>query len=109
MAIVSLSWSTSGRWVFDNNRELNPTSVYINSTAGSPLDESGKEWTVYEDYNGVIGNFPVTITEKPLPSEVSWSYEDITVQELEALRSSLTALEARVAALEASNSHEVTK
>ena len=109
MAIVSLSWSTSGRWVFDNNRELNPTSVYINSTADSPLDESGKVWEVYEEYHGVIGNFPVTITEKPLPTEVSWSYEDITVQELEALRSSLTALEARVAALEASNSHEVTK
>ena len=109
MAIVSLSWSTSGRWVFDNNRELNPTSVYINSTAGSPLDEIGKEWTVYEESHGVIGNFPVTITEKPLPHEVSWSYEDITVQELEALRSSLTALEARVTALEASNSHEVTK
>ena len=109
MAIVSLSWETSGRWVFDNNRDLNPTSVYINSTAGSPLDESGKEWTVYEESHGVIGNFPVTITEKPLPSEVSWSYEDITVQELESLRSSLTALEARVAALEASNSHEGTK
>ena len=102
MAIVSLSWSTSGRWVFDNNRELNPTSVYINSTADSPLDESGKEWEVYEEYNGVIGNFPVTITEKPLPHEVSWSYEDITVQELAALRSSLTALEARVTALEGS-------
>ena len=102
MAIVSLSWSTSGRWVFDNSRELNPTSVYINSTAGSPLDESGKEWTVYEEYNGVIGNFPVTITERPLPPEVSWSYEDITVQELESLRSSLTALEARVTALEGS-------
>ena len=102
MAIVSLSWSTSGRWLFDNSRELNPTSVYINSTAGSPLDESGKEWTVYEEYNGVIGNFPVTITERPLPPEVSWSYEDITVQELESLRSSLTALEARVTALEGS-------
>ena len=51
----------------------------------------------------------MTITEKPLPSEVSWSYEDIPVQALESLRSSLTALEARVAALEASNSHEVTK
>ena len=103
MAIVSLSWSTSGRWVFDNNRELNPTSVYINSTADSPLDESGKEWTVYEESHGVIGNFPVTITEKPLPPEVSWSYEDITAQEIESLRSSLTALEARVSALEASN------
>ena len=101
MAIVSLSWSTSGRWVFDNNRELNPTSVYITSTANSPLDESGKEWTVYEEYSGEIGTFPVTITERPLPPEVSWSYEDITVQELESLRSSLTALEARVAALEA--------
>ena len=100
MAIVSLSWSTSGRWVFDNNRNLNPMAVYIYTTAGSPLEESGKEWTVYEEFHGVIGNFPVTITEKPLPPEVSWSYEDITVQELESLRSSLTALEARVTALE---------
>ena len=108
MAVVHLRWSTD-KWRLGNDRDVNPTAVYITSTAGSPLDESGKEWTVYEEYNGVIGTFPVTITEKPLPSEVSWSYEDITVQELESLRSSLTALEARVAALEASNSHEVTK
>ena len=100
MAIIDLSWTTDGRWVFDNNRDVNPTAVYISSTASSPLEESGKEWTVYEESNGVIGNFPVTITEMPLPPEVSWSYEDITVQELESLRSSLTALEARVTALE---------
>ena len=100
MAIIDLSWTTDGRWVFDNNRESNPMAVYIYTTANSPFDESGKEWTVYEEYSGVIGTFPVTITEKPLPPEVSWSYEDITVQELESLRSSLTALEARVAALE---------
>lgn len=108
MAVVHLRWSTD-KWRLGNDRDVNPTAVYISSTAGSPLDESGKEWTVYEESNGVIGNFPVTITERPLPSEVSWSYEDITVQELEALRSSLTALEARVAALEAQNSHEGTK
>ena len=99
MAVVHLRYSTD-KWRLGNDRDVNPTAVYITSTAGSPLDESGKEWTVYEEYNGVIGNFPVTITERPLPSEVSWSYEDITVQELESLRSSLTALEARVAALE---------
>lgn len=108
MAVVHLRWSTD-KWRLGNDRDVNPTAVYIASTAGSPLDESGKEWTVYEESSGVIGNFPVTITERPLPSEVSWSYEDITVQELAALRSSLTALEARVTALEASNSHEVTK
>lgn len=99
MAVVHLRYSTD-KWRLGNDRDVNPTAVYISSTAGSPLDESGKEWTVYEEYNGVIGTFPVTITEKPLPSEVSWSYEDITVQELESLRSSLTALEARVTALE---------
>ena len=108
MAVVHLRWSYD-KWRLGNDRDVNPTAVYISSTAGSPLEESGKEWTVYEESNGVIGNFPVTITEKPLPTEVSWSYEDITVQELAALRSSLTALEARVAALEASNSHEGTK
>lgn len=108
MAVVHLRWSTD-TWSLSNDRDVNPTAVYITSTAGSPLDESGKEWTVYEESSGVIGTFPVTITERPLPSEVSWSYEDITVQELESLRSSLTALEARVAALEAKNSHEVTK
>lgn len=108
MAVVHLRWSTD-KWRLGNDRDVNPTAVYISSTAGSPLEESGKEWTVYEESNGVIGNFPVTITEKPLPHDVSWSYEDITVQELEALRSSLTALEARVAALEAQNSHEGTK
>ena len=99
MAVVHLRWSYD-KWRLGNDRDVNPTAVYITSTADSPLDESGKEWTVYEEYNGVIGNFPVTITEKPLPPEVSWSYEDITVQELESLRSSLTALEARVTALE---------
>lgn len=103
MAVVHLRWNTDNKWRLSNDRDVNPTAVYINSTAGSPLDESGKEWTVYEEYNGVIGNFHVTITERPLPSDVSWSYDDITVQELEALRSSLTALEARVAALEAKN------
>lgn len=108
MAVVHLRYNTD-KWRLGNDRDVNPTAVYITSTAGSPLEESGKEWTVYEESNGVIGNFPVTITEKPLPSEVSWSYEDITVQELESLRSSLTALEARVAALEAQNSHEGTK
>ena len=108
IAVVHLRWGTD-KWRLGNDRDVNPTSVYISSTAGSPLEESGKEWTVYEDYNGVIGNFPVTITERPLPPEVSWSYEDITVQELAALRSSLTALEDRVAALEVSNSHEGTK
>ena len=108
MAVVHLRYNTD-KWRLGNDRDVNPTAVYISSTAGSPLEESGKEWTVYEESNGVIGNFPVTITEKPLPSEVSWSYEDITVQELESLRSSLTALEARVAALEAQNSHEGTK
>lgn len=102
MAVVHLRYNTD-KWRLGNDRDVNPTAVYIASTAGSPLEESGKEWTVYEESNGVIGNFPVTITEKPLPSEVSWSYEDITVQELESLRSSLTALEARVAALEAKN------
>ena len=102
MAVVHLRWGTD-KWRLGNDRDVNPTAVYISSTAGSPLEESGKEWTVYEEYNGVIGNFPVTITERPLPPEVSWSYEDITVQELAALRSSLTALEARVAALEAKN------
>ncbi len=108
MAVVHLRWSTD-KWRLSNDRDVNPTAVYITSTANSPLDESGKEWTVYEEYHGVVGTFPVTITERPLPSEVSWSYEDITVQELESLRSSLTALEARVAALEAQNSHEGTK
>ena len=108
MAVVHLRWS-SDKWRLSNDRDVNPTAVYISSTANSPLEESGKEWTVYEESHGVIGNCPVTITEKPLPSEVSWSYEDITVQELESLRSSLTALEARVAALEAQNSHEGTK
>ncbi len=100
MAVVHLRWSYD-KWRLGNDRDVNPTAVYITSTASSPLEESGKEWTVYEESNGVIGNFPVTITERPLPAEVSWSYEDITVQELESLRSSLTALEARVAALEA--------
>ena len=99
MAVVHLRWSYD-KWRLGNDRDVNPTAVYINSTASSPLEESGKEWTVYEESHGVVGNFPVTITEKPLPSEVSWSYEDITVQELESLRSSLTALEARVTALE---------
>ena len=108
IAVVHLRWNTEN-WRLSNDRDVNPTAVYITSTAGSPLDESGKEWTVYEQSHGVIGNFPVTITERPLPPEVSWSYEDITVQELAALRSSLTALEARVAALEVSNSHEGTK
>ena len=101
MAVVHLRWG-SDKWRLGNDRDVNPTAVYISSTASSPLEESGKEWTVYEEYNGVIGNFPVTITERPLPPEVSWSYEDITVQELESLRSSLTALEARVTALEGS-------
>lgn len=99
MAVVHLRWSYD-KWRLGNDRDVNPTAVYITSTANSPLEESGKEWTVYEESNGVIGTFPVTIVEKPLPPEVSWSYEDITVQELESLRSSLTALEARVAALE---------
>ena len=99
MAIVHLRWSYD-KWRLGNDRDVNPTAVYITSTASSPLEESGKEWTVYEEYHGVIGNFPVTIIDKPLPAEVSWSYEDITVQELESLRSSLTALEARVSALE---------
>lgn len=102
MAVVHLRWSYD-KWRLGNDRDVNPTAVYITSTAGSPLEESGKEWTVYEESNGVIGNFPVTITERPLPPDVSWSYEDITVQELAALRSSLSALEARVAALEAKN------
>ena len=101
MAVVHLRWNTVS-WRFSNDRDVNPAAVYITSTASSPLEESGKEWTVYEESHGVIGNFPVTITEKPLPPEVSWSYEDITVQELESLRSSLTALEARVTALEGS-------
>ena len=100
MAIVHLRWSYD-KWRLGNDRDVNPTAVYITTTASSPLEESGKEWTVYEESSGVIGTFPVTITERPLPPEVSWSYEDITVQELESLRSSLTALEARVAALEA--------
>ena len=99
MAVVHLRYNYD-KWRLGNERDVNPTAVYITSTAASPLDESGKEWTVYEESSGVIGNFPVTITEKPLPPEVSWSYEDITVQELDALRSSLTALEARVSALE---------
>lgn len=102
MAVVHLRWSTD-KWRLSNDRDVNPTAVYISSTAGSPLDESGKEWTVYEESNGVIGNFTVTITEKKLPSETSYSYDDITAQEIDALKASLTALEARVAALEAKN------
>ena len=101
MAVVHLRWSYD-KWRLGNERDVNPTAVYITSTTSSPLEDSGKEWTVYEESNGVIGTFPVTITERPLPPEVSWSYEDITAQELESLRSSLTALEARVTALEGS-------
>lgn len=108
MAVVHLRWSTD-KWRLSNDRDVNPTAVYISSTAGSPLDESGKEWTVYEESNGVIGNFPVTITEKKLPSETSYSYDDITAQEIDAMKASLSALDARVAALEAQNSHEGTK
>ena len=99
MAVVHLRWSYD-KWRLGNDRDVNPTAVYITSTAGSPLEESGKEWTVYEESNGVIGSFPVTITEKPLPAETSYSYNDITAQEIDALRASLSALEARVAALE---------
>lgn len=99
MAIVSLSWSTSGRWVFDNSRETNPMAVYIYTTANSPLDESGKEWEVYEEYSGVIGNFPVTITEKPLPSEVSIMYEDITAQNAEGNQSAYQTIAVKSDAL----------
>lgn len=108
MAVVHLRWG-SDKWRLSNDRDVNPTAVYISSTAGSPLEESGKEWTVYEESSGVIGNFAVTITEKKLPSETSYSYDDITAQEIDALKASLSALEARVSALEASNSHEGTK
>lgn len=108
MAVVHLRWGTD-KWRLGNDRDVNPTAVYITSTANSPLEESGKEWTVYEESNGVIGNFTVTITEKKLPSETSYSYDDITAQEIDALKASLSAMEARVAALEAQNSHEGTK
>ena len=99
MAIVSLSWSTDGRWLFDNNRETNPMAVYIYTTADSPLDESGKEWEVYEESHGVIGNFPVTITEKPLPSEVSILYEDITAQGAEGNQSAYQTIAVKSDAL----------
>lgn len=108
MAVVHLRWGTD-KWRLGNDRDVNPTAVYITSTANSPLEESGKEWTVYEESNGVIGNFTVTITEKKLPSETSYSYDDITAQEIDALKASLSAMDARVAALEAQNSHEGTK
>lgn len=103
MAVVHLRWLTDdmtpGRWRLGNDRDVNPTGVYINSTADSPLDESGKEWTVWENDSGVIGNFPVTIVEKPLPSEVSILYEDITAQNTEGNQSAYQTIAVKSDAL----------
>ena len=98
IAVVHLMWDAE-KWKLINERDVNPTAVYISSTAGSPLDESGKEWTVYEESHGDIGTFPVTITERPLPSEASRSYEDITAQNAEGNQSAYQTIAVKSDAL----------
>ena len=87
MAVVHLRWNTEN-WRLGYEGDVTHKAVYIASTADSPFEENGKEWTVYDESHGVIGTFPVTITEKKLPSETSYSYDDITVAELDAIPSS---------------------
>ena len=95
MATQSLYFDGAPGWRYRNTSEYTPANMTWNGQVDSLIGASGMEW--YDSAAGM--GYAVTVTEKPLPSVASRSYEDITVAELDALRSAVAALEARVAAL----------
>ena len=95
MATQSLYFDGAPGWRYRNTSEHTPANMTWNGQVDSLIGASGMEW--YDSAAGM--GYAVTVTEKPLPSVASRSYEDITVAELDALRSAVAALEARVAAL----------
>ena len=97
MATQSLYFDGAPGWRYRNTSEYTPANMTWNGQVDNLIGTSGMEWSDSEHGMG----YAVTVTEKQLPSVTSYSYDDITVTELESLRASLSALEARVAALEA--------
>ena len=95
MATQSLCFDGAPGWRYRNTSEHTPANMTWNGQVDSLIGASGMEW--YDSAAGM--GYAVTVTEKQLPSVASRSYEDITVAELDALRSAVAALEARVAAL----------
>ena len=85
--MYELVWDMSS-WMLRNPvDDTHPESIV--SDAASPLELSGQTWTSV-----------CTLEEvSPASGETSYAYKDITVAELDALRSAVAALEARVAAL----------
>ena len=96
MATQSLYFDGAPGWRYRNTSDHSPANLTWNGQVENLIGTSGMEWSDSEHGMG----YAVTVTEKQLPSVTSHSYEDITVTELESLRASLSALEARVAALE---------
>lgn len=96
MATQSLYFDGTPGWRYRNTSDYSPANMTWNGQVDNLIGTSGMEWS---DSEHGIG-YAVTVTERKLPSVTSYSYEDITVTELESLRASLSALEARVAALE---------
>lgn len=95
MATQSLYFDGSSGWRYRNTSEYTSVDMTWNGQTDTLIGMTGMDW-----YDSVAGmGYAVTVTEKPLPSVASRSYEDITVTELDALRSAVAALEARVAAL----------
>ena len=95
MATQSLYFDGGTAWRYRNTSEYTPVNLTWNGQVDSLIGATGMEW-----YDSSAGRgYAVTVTEKQLPSVTSRSYEDITVAELDALRSAVAALEARVAAL----------
>lgn len=97
MATQSLYFDGAPGWRYRNTSDHSPVNMTWNGQVDNLIGTSGMEWSDSEHGMG----YAVTVTEKQLPSVTSYSYNDITVTELESLRASLSALEARVAALEA--------
>ena len=97
MATQSLYFDGAPGWRYRNTSDSSPANMTWNGQVDNLIGTSGMEWSDSEHGMG----YAVTVTEKQLPSVTSYSYDDITVTELESLRASLSALEARVAALEA--------
>ena len=95
MATQSLYFDGGTTWRYRNTSEHTPVNMTWNGQVDTLIGLTGMDWS-----DSVAGRgYTVTVTEKQLPSVTSRSYEDVTVTELDALRSAVAALEARVAAL----------
>lgn len=95
MATQSLYFDGGTAWRYRNTSEYTPVNMTWNGQVDTLIGMTGMEW-----YDSVAGmGYAVTVTEKPLPSVTSRSYEDITAQNAEGNQSAYQTIAVKSDAL----------